>query len=131
MKKDKKKEWIECFIIHYWSTHSPSQGEEVAHWLESITCNTIVSELDHWNYSWRLYCSLPFFTQLWLNYITLFFSGSYQNILDILDMLHQISQTRSKILCLSRAAMKNNFKFQSDFDWWYCHWPDIRHILTC
>ena len=54
-------------IIHHRSAQYLIRGEEVAHLLESITCNTTTAELYNWNYGRRLYCSLPLVRHLWLN----------------------------------------------------------------
>ena len=59
-----------CMIRHHKSTHSQSQGEELAHFSEAIACDTTRAEQDNWNYWGRLDLSLPSVIQLWLNYRT-------------------------------------------------------------
>ena len=69
--------------------------------MESTLCYTIMDELENWSY----------------------YVGSDQTT------TYKIPQTRPNIYCQSKTSYEKLLKIHSDFDWWYCHQPDIQHNL--
>ena len=50
--------------------------------------------------------------------------------IDLLDRTHSVPHTIPKIYGQSSTSYKKHWKLHSEFDWWYCHPPEIQYILS-